>query len=261
MAGLSDDGILSPGLAGKAALVTGAAGVIGSEVARVLAAAGARVFLTDTAPGPLEAVLADLPGDGHHAAAIDLGSAGACRDAVEAAVAALGGLDALVVVHALLIRRDIAEVTEAEFDLQMAVNARAQFFLSQAAIPQFQAQGGGRIVLYSSVGGFVGTLAGASAYTMTKSAALGLCRSIARRHGPDGITCNILSPGSVDTPMLRQGLSEDDLARLRGAIPLRRFGAPVELALSTLFLVGRWGGFVNGQVLTVDGGASMGAFG
>ena len=260
MAGLSDTA-LALGLEGKGVLVTGAAGVIGAQVARVLAAAGARVFATDAATEALEAARASLPGERHSAEAADLRSAAACHALVARAAQALGRLDALVAVHALLIRRELTEVDEAEFDLQMAVNAKAQFFLSQAALPHLVAQGGGRIVLYSSVGGFVGSVAAASAYTMTKSAALGLCRSLARRHGPDGITCNIVSPGSVDTPMLRQGLTEADMARLRDAIPLRRFGAPEELALATLFLVSRWGGFVNGQVLTVDGGASMGAFG
>lgn len=257
MAALSGD--LDLGLDGRVALVTGAAGGIGRRVAELLAEAGARVFGVDRDAGALEDARANWAGEGHGSAVADLGAVADCKAAVSAATALHGRLDILVAVHALLIRRELDAVDEAEFDRQMAVNARAQFFLAQAALEPMRAARFGRIVLFTSPAGTIGSVARASAYAMTKGAALGLARSIARRYGPEGVTCNLVSPGSTDTAMLRSDLGAADLEAIRQSIPLRRLADPAEVALGAVYLASRWASYVNGHLLTIDGGSTMGA--
>lgn len=252
-------GRLDLDLEGRTALVTGVAGGIGRQVADLLAAAGANVFGTDANADALSAASADWAGDGHETMPADLGDPGQCGRVVVRAHALHGRLDIVVAVHALLVRREMADVDAAEFDRQMNVNARAQYFLAQAALPLMTRAGFGRIVLFTSPAGYAGSVARASAYAMSKGAAIGLARSIARRHGPDNITCNLVAPGSIDTPMLRGDLGDAELNAITGAIPLRRLGDPAEVAYGVLYLVGRWGGYVNGHMLVVDGGAAMGA--
>lgn len=253
MAALSD----SLDLAGRVALVTGAAGGMGREVARHLAEAGAKVFGVDRNAEALAEATASWAGDGHGHAAQDLGDTDACAEAVASAHALHGRLDMLVAVHALLIRHEMAEVEPAEWDQLMAINARSQFFLARAALPLMTERRFGRIVLFTSPAGFIGAVARASAYAMTKGASLGLARSIARTHGQYNITCNLVSPGSIDTPMLRTGLAGGEVEAIAAAIPMRRLGAPVEVARAALYLVSGWGSYVNGHVLVVDGGSTM----
>ena len=257
MAPLSE--VLDPDLQGRTAIVTGAAGGIGRQVARLLSAAGAHVFATDVDAEALSAAAADWAGGSHQTMAADLGETSECRRLVEAAHRSNGRLDILVAAHALLVRREMAEVEAAEFDRQMNVNARAQYFLAQAALPLMTKAGFGRVVLFTSPAGYMGSVARASAYAMSKGASVGIARSIARQHGRDNITCNLIAPGSIDTSMLREDLGSDELESIIGAIPLRRLGDPAEIAYAVLFLVGRWGSYVNGHMLVVDGGATMGA--
>ena len=250
---------LDLGLAGRVALVTGAGGGIGRHVARLLAAAGAIVHAVDRDAEALAAARADWPGPAHTAEAAYLGDPAACARVVATATAAHGHVDILVAVHALLLRQELAEVDPQSFDRQMSVNARGPFFLAQAVLPQMAARRYGRIVLFTSPSGFAGALAKAAAYAMSKAAALGLARSVARRYGPDNVTCNLVSPGSTDTAMLHGGLGRDDLEAIRAAIPLRRLADPEEVALGAVYLVSRWGSYVNGHMLTIDGGSTMGA--
>lgn len=255
MAALTAD--LDLGLEGRTALVTGAGGGMGRAIARLLAAAGAHVYGVDRNPDALAAASAEWAGNGHGTAALDLGKTADCAKAVADANKLHDRLDIVIAVHALLIRNEIADVDETEWDRLMAVNARSQFFLAKAALPLMTERRFGRIVLFTSPAGFVGSVARASAYAMTKGTSLGLARSIARTHAQHGITCNLVSPGSIDTPMLRTGLTDADVAGIAQAIPARRLGDPQEVAYGAVYLASRWAGYVNGHVLVVDGGATM----
>jgi len=255
MAALTDS--LDLGLDGRVALVTGAAGGMGRAVARLLAEAGAKIFGVDRNGAALAEAAANWTRGGHGQGVIDLASTSGCAAAVAQAHALHGRLDILVAVHGLLIRNEIAAVEQPEFDQLMAINARSQFFLAKAALPLMTAQSFGRIVLFTSPAGFVGAFARATAYAMSKGASLGLARSIARAYGQHNITCNLVSPGSIDTPMLKTGLSEADLAAIASSIPMGRLGVPEEVAYGALYLVSRWASYVNGHVLVVDGGSTM----
>lgn len=251
------DPTLDLGLEGKVALVTGAASGMGAAVARLLTAAGAIVHGVDRNGEGLAAARQGWAGTGHSIAAADLGSVAACRSAVAEAEAAHGRLDALVAVHALLVRCEMEEVDEETYDRLWQVNARSLYFLCQAALPGMVQRRYGRIVLFTSPGGFIGGTVRSSAYATTKSASLGLSRSIARRYGPDNITCNLVSPGAIDTPMGNIDLSLAEVSAIEQSIPLRRRGRPEEVAKAAVFLVSQWADYVNGHVLVVDGGSTM----
>lgn len=250
---------LDLGLSGRVALVSGAGGGIGRQVARLLAAAGATLHAVDRDAGTLSSARSEWPGDAHTIETADLGDVGACGAVVETALAAHGRVDLLVAVHALLMRQNLLDVDQDSFDRQMSINARSQFFLAQAVLPQMALQKFGRIVLFTSPSGFAGALAQASVYSMTKASSLGLARSIARQYGADNITCNLVAPGSTDTTMLRRDLSAETLNSIRAAIPMQRLADPEEVAFGALYLVSRWGSYVNGHMLTIDGGSTMGA--
>lgn len=244
-------------LAGRAALVTGTARGMGRHTARLLAEAGAHVFGVDLDAAGLAEATTEWAGEGHGHAALDLSQTAACTEAIIQAQRMHQRIDILVVAHALMIRNEIAAVDEAEFDRIVAANARSQFFLAKAALPFMTAQSFGRIVLFTSPAGFRGSVANASVYAMTKSASLGLARSIVRSHGQYNITCNLVSPGSIDTPMMRTGLTDADVAAIAESVPMRRIGRPEEVARAAVYLASGWASYVNGHVLLVDGGATM----
>jgi len=248
---------LDLGLNDKVVLVTGAASGMGAAVAHLLAAASAHVHGVDRDGEGLAAAREGWAGTGHSIATADLGGVAACRSVVAEAEKAHGRIDAMIAVHALLVRCEMEDVDEETFDRLWQVNARSLYFLCQSVLPGMVARRYGRIVLFTSPGGFIGGTVRSSAYATTKSASLGLSRSIARRYGPDNITCNLVSPGAIDTPMGNIDLSPAEVTAIEQSIPLRRRGRPEEVAKAAVYLVSRWADYVNGHVLVVDGGSTM----
>jgi NAD(P)-dependent dehydrogenase (short-subunit alcohol dehydrogenase family) len=250
---------LGAGLEGRGVLVTGAAGGIGRSVAEAFASAGAHVVAVDLDAAAVEDVVAGLGGSGRHAAvAADLADLGGHAALVERARAEAGSLYALAHVAAVIRRRDLEEVTEEDWALQEAVNLRATFFLNRAVARALREQGrGGRIVNFASQGWWTGGFGGSVAYAATKGGVVSMTRGLARTFGPDGILVNCVSPGAVDTPMLRDGMSAEALERFRGQIPLGRFAAPEEIAGAVVFLASDHAGYITGATLNVSGGQLM----
>ncbi len=249
---------------GRRAIVTGAASGIGRATAELLAAEGAAVALADLDETAGEAVAAAIRSAGGRATFVrcDVTSSDDCRRAVEACVAAFGGLEVLVNNAGIIRRASVVDTTEAEWDAVMAVNVKSVFLMSKFAIPVMASAGGGAIVNTASGWGMIGGTK-AAAYCASKAAVVNLTRAMAIDHGPAGIRVNCVCPGDTDTAMLRseaRQLGEDVGAFLTGAAdrPLGRVGTPEDVARAILWLASDAAGWVTGAALAVDGGGTAG---
>jgi len=250
-------------LDGKTALITGAAAGIGRAAARLFAAEGANLVLVDRDEAGLKETAAGLT-----QAATCIGDVTKAADNarfVAEAERRFGGLDAALLnagVEGPL--AEFAAYPEAAFEQVYAVNVRGVFLGIQAAIPAMRRRGGGSIVLTSSTSGLRATY-GMCAYTMSKHAVMGLMRSAAIDVGSEKIRVNTVNPGPIDTRMLRdiearaKPEQPDEAAEATRRInPMKRKGAPEEVARLMLFLASDDASFCNGGVYTVDGGVSAG---
>lgn len=236
-------------------LVLGGSGHVGGAVCEALVAAGARVAFTYLRnQAAADALVARLPGA--VALRVDLADAAATEAAVDAAAAALGGLDALVhaagaPIEAVGGRLTLADVDVAAWDRAHAVNVRAAFVAVRRVLPAFEAAGGGEVVLLGSVDA-VKALPAPAHHAASKAALRGLVTSLAKELGPRGVRLNLVAPG-----LLEGGLSRAVPEELRreylkhtGA---KRFGRPAEIAALVRFLVVE-NTYITGQTLVADGG-------
>lgn len=237
----------------RVAIVTGGARGIGAETARTFAAEGARVVVWDVA--------GTAPDEDIAFRQVDVTSAAGVQEAVDAAVASLGRIDILVnnagiLRDAQLVKVKAGEVVgkmaEQDFDSVVSVNLKGVFTCTRAVAPVMIRQGYGRILNASSVVGLYGNF-GQTNYVATKAAIIGMTKVWARELGPRGITVNAVAPGFIGTDMVRQ-MPEKVLASMVEHTPVRRLGEPRDIALAYLYLASDDAAFVNGAVLSVDGG-------
>jgi 3-oxoacyl-[acyl-carrier protein] reductase len=230
-------------LEGKVALVTGAAGGIGSSIVGLMRAAGARV------------VGADLPGremaGASRADACDLSDAASVRDLIERLERQEGRLDALV--HCAGIRRDAVlwKMEDDAWDEVLRVNLDSAFHLMKQAVPLLRREGGA-IVLISSINGQRGKF-GQANYAASKAGLIGLGRTAARELGRFNVRVNMIAPGHIRTAMTAT-LPEKFIQEAVGESALGRLGSPEDVAAAVLYLCSEMGRHVTGQVLRVDGG-------
>lgn len=248
----------SSGLAGRRLVVTGAASGIGAAMTRAAMAAGCDVLAVDLNEEGLTRTIGEVSGEGRAVPCVaDLGSEGSSRRVVDTGIAEFGGLDGMFHAAAVMRRQyDINSVTENDFDLQVAVNQRAPWFLARDVCEHLSSEGRpGSIVLISSLGAFTGGLGGSWVYASTKGAILVMVRSFARQYAANGIRVNGIAPGTVDTPMLTGDLKEGQLEQIvDGLVPLKRVADPLELANAGLFLLSDYASYITGVTLDVDGG-------
>jgi NAD(P)-dependent dehydrogenase (short-subunit alcohol dehydrogenase family) len=246
------------GLRDKAVICTGAAGGIGSVTAALFAGEGARVLCVDRTDALARRAVAGLTGRGHAAVACDLRDPSAGALIVRAAMDALGSVDVLAHLAAVLVPSSVASVTEDNWDLHMEVNARASFLLARAAAMRMEEAGrGGRIILATSGAWLSGGLPDRLAYAASKGAVTTMVRGLAKAFGPHGITVNAIAPGLVDTAMMSLGLEPDTRQALEAATPLRRFARPEEIAACVVFLASASASYVSGATLNVSGGFTL----
>ena len=246
------------GLVGRVVVVTGAGGGIGRAVCQALDAAGAIVVAVDISEETVRTALEGLSGSGHRGVALDLADIGS-HDRLFAEAVELGQLAALVHCAAVLVRRaTVDEVTEQDWDWQHTINLKATFFLNRAAQHAFVRQGtGGSIVNFTSQGWWTGGFGGSVVYAASKGGIVSLTRGLARSFAPSGVRVNAVSPGGVDTAMMRSGASEEAMAGFVAMIPLGRLAEPEELAGAVLFLASDASQYVTGAVINVSGGQLM----
>jgi NAD(P)-dependent dehydrogenase (short-subunit alcohol dehydrogenase family) len=247
-------------LGDRGVVVTGGAGGIGSEVSAAFASAGARVAVVDVDRARAEQVVAELESPERHLAiGADLADLSAQEELLRGVQAQFGRFDVLAHLAAVLRRRaTIDDVTEEDWDAQIDVNLKATFFLNRWAARIFREQGrGGRIINFTSQGWWTGGFGGSVVYSASKGGLVSMSRGLARTLAPDGITVNTVSPGAVDTEMMRGGSSDQDLADFIKMIPLGRMAYPSELAGIVVFLASDHASFITGATANVSGGQLM----
>jgi len=240
-------------LRGKRALVTGGSRGIGAAIVKRLARGGADVALTYVSnAAEAEKTVAAAKEAGVRAIAIkaDSADAAAIAAAVEQTVKEFGGIDILVNNAGVALMGPVDSLTLADFDKTFAVNVRAVFVATQAAVKHMKE--GGRVINIGSCNAERMTFAGGAAYAMSKSALQGLVQGLARDLGPRGITVNNIQPGPVDTDM--NPANGPFAETLKGQMALPRYGKVEEIAAMVAYVCGPEAGFVTGASLTIDGG-------
>lgn len=245
------------GLGGRVAVITGAAQGIGQACARRLVADGAAVALWDLADGPGQALADELAAGG--ARAVYLHCNVARKDEVDAALAAtlqaFGRVDALVSNAGIFKAAEFLDITEADWDAVLDVNLKGAFLVGQAVARQMVAQGGGAIVNMSSVNGTLAIPTIAS-YNASKGGINQLTRAMALALADKGVRVNAVAPGTIATELAAQAVltSEEARQKILSRTPLRRLGAPEEIADVVAWLASDAASYVTGEIVTVDGG-------
>jgi NAD(P)-dependent dehydrogenase (short-subunit alcohol dehydrogenase family) len=245
----------TPGrLAGRAAVVTGVGSGLGKAIAGELAAEGAAVLGCDVDDRSGEQTMAGI-GRFRHA---DVSREADVAALVDESVAVFGRLDLMVNNAAIQLEQELVETTEDELDRVLAVNLKGPFFGCKHAVRVMRPAGGGVIVNVASILALVGDGI-LAAYCAAKGGVLGITRATAVQYGAEGIRCNAICPGDIDTPLVQAyfNTSADPEALRRqvaGEYPLGRIAQPREIARAVVFLASDDSSFMTGEAMVVDGG-------
>jgi len=242
-------------LTGKRALVTGASGGIGREIAKALAAAGARVALSGTRVAALEETLKEIGSGDHPILPANLSDAESVAKLVPAAEAALGGIDILV--NNAGVTRDnlFMRMKDEEWNDVIAVNLTAAFQLTRAVLRGMMKQRYGRIIGITSVVGVVGN-PGQANYAASKAGLIGMSKSLAYEVASRNITVNTIAPGFIASAMTDE-LNDKQRETILGKVPSARLGTAAEVASAAVFLAAEESGYITGHTLNVNGGMVM----
>ena len=243
-------------LTGKCALVTGASGGIGGEIAKVLHAAGATVGLSGTREEPLKALAAEL-GERAHVLPCNLSDFEAVDALPKQAIEAMGAVDILVnnagITH---LPDQLEDVTEEDFDRVYSVNMKSVFLTARAFVPHFKERGTGAILNVASTAG-VSPRPRLNWYNASKGWMITATKTMAVELAPNGVRVNAINPVAGDTPLLQSFMGEDTpeiRAKFLSTIPIGRFSTPDDMGNAACFLCSDEANMVTGVAMEVDGG-------
>ena len=244
-------------LAGKVALVTGAAQGIGKAVALLLAQNGADIVVSDINLEKAEETAKEVQTLGRKALAIkvDVAKLDDVEKMVGAIWARFGQVDILVNNAGIARDKLILRMTEEDWDAVLNINLKGTFNCTKAVVRHMSKQRSGKIVNIASVVGEMGN-AGQGNYAASKAGVIGFTKTIAREFAQRGINVNAIAPGYIETPMT-DSLPDKAKEELKRLIPMDRLGKPEDVAEAVLFLVSEASSYITGQVLNVNGGIYM----
>ncbi|HEV2326116.1 MAG TPA: glucose 1-dehydrogenase [Terracidiphilus sp.] len=245
-------------LAGELAIVTGGGTGLGFAMASCLAATGARVVITGRRVAVLEEAAKKL-GPSVTSERFDVTDFGAAPEFIAKVEERYGTATILINNAGIHVKKAIEEHTVEDFHRVLATHVEGAFALTRAAVPGMKRAGHGSILFIASMSSFIG-MPGIVGYSAAKSAYLGMMRSMAAELGASNIRVNAIAPGWIETPMLRQALDGDPKRKQKilDRTPEHRFGSPEDIGWAAVFLCSPAASFINGVVLPVDGGASIG---
>jgi 3-oxoacyl-[acyl-carrier protein] reductase len=244
-------------LAGKVALVTGAAQGIGKAIALMLATHGADIIAADINLEQAETTAkeAEALGRGAIAIKVDVTRLDDVERMVASAVGRFGKIDILINNAGIARDKLVLRMTEEDWDVVLNVNLKGTFNCTKAVIRYMSKQRGGKIVNIASVVGEMGN-AGQANYSASKAGVIGLTKTIAREFAQRGINVNAIAPGYIQTAMT-ESLPDKAKEELKRLIPVERLGQPEDVAHAVLFLVSEASSYITGHILNVNGGMYM----
>ena len=244
----------------KVALITGAGMGQGREAARLFARQGAKIICGDIDDDAGRETVARVGADGGEAvfAHCDVSKEADCKKLVEIGIDAFGGLDILYN-NAGVLRKDmdvsLVDIENEAWTFIMNICLMGAVYICRYGIPELKKGGGGSIINIGSISALTGSSIPQDAYNASKGALISLTKSIAVQFARDGIRCNIIHPGMINTPMQHEYMENDDwLKAVVDSIPLGRFGEAKEIANAALFLASDESSYMTGTEMVIDGG-------
>ena len=241
-------------LTGKTALVTGASGAIGGDIARALHAQGATVAISGTRKEALDKLAAEL-GSRVHVLPCDLSDAAAVEKLVPDAEAKMEKLDILVANAGVNADNLFVSLTDEAWDKVIAVNLTATFRLTRAAVKSMMRRRWGRIIGITSVVGYTGN-PGQGNYTASKAGIVGMLKTVAAEYAKRNVTANCIAPGLIASAMVDK-LNEKQRETILTRVPMGKLGTGKDIAAAAVYLASEEAQYVTGQTIHVNGGMAM----
>ena len=242
-------------LDGKVAIISGGSKGQGAAEAKLFAEEGAKVVITDILDEEGKALESEIIASGGIASFfhVDVTRSSDWNDVVSFTQKAYGEINILINNAGILLRKSVVETTVEEWDRVNDINSKGVFLGTKAVIPAMRSAGGGSIVNISSVAALIGI--SPAAYTASKGSVRLLTKSTAVQYGPEGIRCNSVHPGWVETDMIKEALSDSEIRKERlQLVPLQMFGTVMDVAYGVLYLASDESRYVTGSELVIDGG-------
>jgi len=248
-------------LTGKVAIITGSGRGIGKAISMKLAEVGATIIINDVGDmAPAEQTAAEIKALGRQSIAVmaDVSSTADVAKLVDTAISTYGRVDILVNNAGITRDQLTMRMTDEDWDKVVAIDLKSVFLCTRAVLRPMLKQRSGKIISISSIVGIIGNASQAN-YAAAKAGIIGFTKTIAKEMGSRGITANAVAPGFIDTPMT-QALTEERRQMMLNGIPLGYLGTPRDVAEAVAFLASEEARYITGQVITVDGGISLGKF-